>query len=273
MKRLRELLLAAVLCLMPAVASAGAAHAALADDSRTVPAATTVAAPEASAAAGAHTVTFVNRSGKKLWIGSTVNKDEPDGDSKNLKSLPVLKPGQSATVTIPEDKAPHHWRGKFFARQGCSGKSGSTFHCAIGDCGVFAQRCETGEQPVSLAEFNFDKKDTKAPWYDVSHVNAFSLPVTIAPKGAEKVTKNGSCSQQGCRKNLLRYCPKADRQHNSAGKTVLCVNPNRDATSAYSDAIKKHCPKAYAWSKQDQETGNKTMRQCAKCKGFVVTFW
>jgi hypothetical protein len=54
---------------------------------------------------------------------------------------------------------------------------------------------------------------------------------------------------------------------------VLCVNPNRDATSAYSDAIKKHCPKAYAWSKQDQETGNKTMRQCAKCKGFVVTFW
>ncbi|MET9176091.1 thaumatin family protein [Streptomyces misionensis] len=283
MKRLRELLLAAVLCLMPAVASAGAAHAAVPGDSRTVPAAATVgapeasaatvAAPEASAAAGAHTVTFVNRSGKKLWIGSTVNKGEPDGDSKNLKSLPVLKPGQSATVTIPEDKAPYHWRGKFFARQGCSGTSGSTFHCAIGDCGVFAQRCTTGEQSVSLAEFNFDQKDTAAPWYDVSYVNAFSLPITIAPKGAEKVTENGSCSQQGCREDLLPYCPKADRQHNSAGKTVLCVNPSRDATSAYSDAIKKHCPKAYAWSKQDQETGNKTMRQCANCKGFVVTFW
>jgi hypothetical protein len=259
---------------MPAVAAAGASQSSVVDVSSTVPVAESAVAPKAraAAAAGAHTVTFVNRSGKKLWIGSTVNKGEPDGNSKNLRSLPILKPGQSATVKIPENKAPYHWRGKFFARQGCSGKSGSTFHCAIGDCGKFAKHCKTGEQPVSLAEFNFDQKDQQAPWYDVSYVNAFSLPITIAPKGAENVTKNGTCSKQGCLKNLLRYCPKADRVHNSAGKTVLCVNPSRDATSAYSDAIKKHCPKAYAWSKQDTETGNQTMRQCSKCKGFVVIF-
>ncbi|MFJ1973999.1 thaumatin family protein [Streptomyces sp. NPDC087903] len=278
MKRFRELLFAVVLCVIPVLAGAGSAHTAAADTSRTAPSAATAptasaATPAARAAVGSHTVTFVNRSGKKLWIGSTVNKGEPDGNSKNLKSLPVLKPGQSATVTIPENKAPHHWRGKFFARQECSGTSGSTFHCAIGDCGKFAKRCNTGEQPVSLAEFNFDKKDKKAPWYDVSYVNAVSLPITIAPKGAAKVTKNGSCSKQGCRKNLLRHCPKADRVYNSAGKKVLCVNPSRDTPSAYSDAVKKHCPKAYAWSKQDTETGNKTMRQCGKCKGFVVTFW
>ncbi|WP_316751364.1 thaumatin family protein [Streptomyces herbicida] len=271
MKRFRELFLAAVLCLTPVVAAAGVAHTAVADESRAAP--TAVTSSEAGAAADPHTVTFVNRSGKKLWIGSTVNKGEPDGNSKNLKTLPMLRPGQSAIVTIPENTAPHHWRGKFFARQGCSGKSGSTFHCAVGDCGKFARRCVTGEQPVSLAEFNFDKKDRDAPWYDVSYVNAFSLPVTIAPKRAEKVTENGPCSKQGCKKNLLPYCPKADRVHNSAGKVVLCVNPSRDTPSAYSNAVKERCPKAYAWSKQDTETGNRTMRQCHKCNGFVVTFW
>jgi hypothetical protein len=270
-KKLRELLVAAVLCLAPSAATAGVVHAAVADDFRAVP---TAASPETGAAAAVpHTVTFVNRSGKKLWIGSTVNRGEPDGDSKSLKSLSTLKPGQSATVRIPENTAPHHWRGKFFARQGCSGKSGSTFHCAVGDCGRFAGRCVTGEQPVSLAEFNFDMKDRAAPWYDVSYVNAFSLPITIAPKGAENVTENGSCSKQGCKKSLLRYCPKNDRVNNAAGKVVLCVNPSRDAQSAYSNAIEKHCPKAYAWSKQDAETGNQTMRQCSRCKGFVVTFW
>ncbi|MFF3914327.1 thaumatin family protein [Streptomyces sp. NPDC001852] len=54
-----------------------------------------------------------------------------------------------------------------------------------------------GEQPIGLAEFNFAMKDRDAPWYDVSYVNAFSLPITIAPRGAENVTKNGSCSKQG----------------------------------------------------------------------------
>jgi len=51
-------------------------------------------------------------------------------------SLPILANGQSATVTIPENSFPNHWRGKFVARQYCSGASGSTFHCLVGDCGV-----------------------------------------------------------------------------------------------------------------------------------------
>ncbi|MFI9759066.1 thaumatin family protein [Streptomyces sp. NPDC051963] len=51
-----------------------------------------------------------------------------------------------------------HWRGTFFARQGCSGDNDSTVHCAVGDCGPYADHCSTGQQPTSFAEFNFDPR-------------------------------------------------------------------------------------------------------------------
>ncbi|MER6031388.1 thaumatin family protein [Streptomyces sp. NPDC001851] len=222
----------------------------------------------AAAAAADHTVTFVNSTGRKIWIGSTVNADE----SKNFDKLPILEPGQSATVTIPETAAPGHWRGKFFARMGCTGTPGSTFHCAVGDCGKFADHCAqgTGEQPVSLAEFNFDSKDAVAPWYDVSYVNAFSVPITIAPRNVSP--GGGGCGTVGCANNLLPNCPADNLTRWADGKPMLCTNPDRDAKTAYSDMIASHCPKAYGWSRQDQEPGNKVMQQCSKCSGFLVTF-
>ncbi|WP_033355566.1 thaumatin family protein [Kitasatospora aureofaciens] len=222
-------------------------------------------APVAAAAVN-HTVTFVNHSSQKLWIGSGVNAD----GSKQFTRLPVLAPGQSATVTIPETAAPFHWRGKFFARQGCGGASGSTFHCRVGDCGPSADHCTTGEQPVGLAEFNFDSKDGAAPWYDVSYVNAFSLPITITPVNAAPA--GGGCETRGCATNLLPYCPPADLTRGPDGKPVLCTNPSRDTPSDYSRALSAKCPKAYTWSKQDQVPGNKVMQQCSRCSGFTVTF-
>ncbi|WP_433182639.1 thaumatin family protein [Actinoallomurus sp. CA-150999] len=217
----------------------------------------------AKAAATDHTVTFVNRTGETLWIGSTVNAD----GSVNFAHLPTLRPGQSATVTIPETRAPGHWRGKFFARQGCTGTSGVNFHCRVGDCGVFADHCTTGEQPAGLAEFNFDSADRLAPWYDVSYVNAFSLPITIDP-----VNATAPCGSAGCPQNLLPYCPAEDLRRRTDGSPLNCVNPNRDAKTAYSNMIQSRCPKAYAWSKQDTEPGNRVMYQCAACRGFTVTF-
>ncbi|MEK8169386.1 thaumatin family protein [Streptomyces sp. M19] len=62
----------------------------------------------------------------------------------------------------PEDADAGHWRGRFFARQGCEGEDGS-FHCELGDCGPYIDHCEVDEQPVSLAEFNFDAADEPAP--------------------------------------------------------------------------------------------------------------
>ncbi|ALG08457.1 thaumatin family protein [Kibdelosporangium phytohabitans] len=221
---------------------------------------------KATAAAADHTVTFVNQSGQAIWVGSAVNAD----GSVNFTRLPVPRNGQSATVTIPESAAPNHWRGKFFARQGCGGTSGSTFRCKVADCGPWADRCTTGEQPASLAEFNFDRKDALAPWYNVSYVNAFSLPITITPRDAQATPPE--CEAMGCTQNLLPYCPPANLTRWNDGTPMLCTNPNRDAKTPYSNAIQSRCPKAYAWSKQDTEPGNSVVGQCRKCSGFTVTF-
>ncbi|GGP79185.1 thaumatin family protein [Saccharothrix coeruleofusca] len=227
-----------------------------------------VVTPPVATAAADHTVTFVNRSGRTIWIGSAVNAD----GSRALTGLPTLQNGQSATITIPESAAPNHWRGKFFARQDCTGTPGSTFHCRVGDCGPMADRCTTGEQPASLAEFNFDRKDGLAPWYNVSYVNAFSLPITIDAR--DGVTPPGSteCTGVGCPENLLPYCPPENLTRWADGRPMLCTNPNRDARTPYSDALSSRCPKAYAWSKHDTEPGNQVVRQCRQCTGFTVTF-
>ncbi len=233
----------------------------------TIPA---VAATPAAHAVTDHTVTFVNRSGQTIWIGSEVDAD----GSVNFTQLPTLAAGQSATVAIPEGATPGYWRGKFFARQFCSGTSGSTFSCLVGDCGPDADHCSVGQQPVSLAEFNFDAGDSLAPWYDVSYVDAFSLPVTIAPNDAPPPPSGGgSCQVMGCSQDLLPYCPSEDLTDNpNSGEPMLCVNPNRDQQTGYSDALGSRCPYAYSWSGADRVPGNQVVRQCGSCSGFTVTF-
>lgn len=262
---------------VPATVATPAAPAAAADTADpTGPVATPVSvdtvgiADTVGTAAAEHTVTFVNRSGQTIWIGSSVNAD----GSVNFTNLPTLADGQSATITIPENTNPYHWRGKFFARQGCTGTSGSTFHCLVGDCGVYSDRCTTGEQPASLAEFNFDTADSLAPWYNVSYVNAFSLPITISPDNAPAPPAGGgSCEAMGCSTDVLPSCPAENLTYDPrTGARLLCTNPNRDAQTAYSNAVTAQCPKAYAWSKQDTVPGNSVVRQCATCTGFTVTF-
>ncbi|MFJ8598279.1 glycosyl hydrolase [Streptomyces shenzhenensis] len=214
-----------------------------------------------------HTVTFQNRTDSTIWVGATVNAD----GSAGLTGLPKIDPGQSATITVPEHEGAGHWRGKFFARQGCGGEDGSTFHCAVGDCGPYADHCSTGEQPTSLAEFNFDPADSLAPWYNVSYVNAVSVPVTITPNDVD-VPQDGECSAVGCAVDLLSGCPPDNLVKDDSGTALVCVNPNRDAKTPYSDAINQKCPTAYAWSKQDAEPGNQVVRQCTRCTGMTVAF-
>ncbi|WP_327392839.1 glycosyl hydrolase [Streptomyces sp. NBC_01186] len=223
----------------------------------------------ASAGDAEHTVTLRNKTANRIWVGATVNAD----GSAPLTGLPTLDPGQSAKIPVPERSGAKHWRGKFFAREGCTGKEGSTFHCAVGDCGPYADRCSTGEQPASLAEFNFDTADKMAPWYNVSYVNAVSAPITITPDGVTPPENGGECASVGCPTDLLAHCPSENlTKDKKTGKPQVCVNPNRDARTAYSEALKKQCPTAYSWSKHDTEKGNQVVRQCSKCKGLTVTF-
>lgn len=215
-----------------------------------------------------HTVTLQNRTDSRIWVGSEVNAD----GSAALTGLPTLDPGQSATITVPEHEGAGHWRGTLFARQGCGGDDGSTFHCAVGDCGPYVDHCSLGQQPTGLAEFNFDPADSPAPWYDVSYVDAVAAPVTITPNDVTPPA-SGECAVAGCAEDLLSGCPAEDLTKDpGTGQPLVCVNPNRDAKTPYSDMINQKCPTAYAWSKQDAEPGNKVMYQCTRCSGLTVAF-
>ncbi|WP_028809560.1 glycosyl hydrolase [Streptomyces sp. 351MFTsu5.1] len=214
-----------------------------------------------------HTITLQNRTSSRIWVGSEVNAD----GSTAITGLPALDPGQSATIRVPEHEGAGHWRGTFFARQGCSGDEGSTFHCAVGDCGPYADHCSLGQQPTGLAEFNFDPADSAAPWYDVSYVDAVAAPITITPNDLTPPA-SGECAVAGCAEDLLSACPADNLTKDPAGQPLVCTNPNRDAKTPYSDMVNQKCPTAYAWSKQDAEPGNKVMYQCTRCSGLTVAF-
>ncbi|MBL6279655.1 ricin-type beta-trefoil lectin domain protein [Micromonospora fiedleri] len=215
-------------------------------------------------------VTFVNSTGETLWIGAGESAD----GSRPITGLPVLRPGESATIVIPDDGRPGHWRGRFFARQRCSGEPGSTFRCLVGDCGVHPDRCERGAEPVSLAEFNFDQHNSGAPWYNVSYVDALSLTITIETPGGPPAPVAGTCVRWDCSGGqLLAACPEAhaviDPQR---GDRINCVNPERDSESAYTAALRPFGPRAYLWSTHDRVPGNETVLSCPGCADFVVTF-
>ncbi|MEV6693471.1 ricin-type beta-trefoil lectin domain protein [Micromonospora sp. NPDC051196] len=215
-------------------------------------------------------VKFVNSTGETLWIGAGESGD----GSRPISGLPVLRPGESKTLVIPDDGDPGHWRGRFFARQRCSGEPGSTFKCLVGDCGVFPDRCERGAEPVSLAEFNFDQNNSGAPWYNVSYVDALSLTITIEAPGGPPAPVAGTCVRWDCSGGqLLAACPEAHAVIDpNRGDRINCVNPERDAESAYTAALRPFGPRAYLWSTHDRVPGNETVLSCPGCADFVVTF-
>src|SRR5262249_14196770 len=138
--------------------------------------------------------------------------------------------------------------------------------------GAAADRCLVGQQPVSLAEFNFDRRDNGAPWYDVSYVDALSLPITITPGGGNESTGAGSCAARPCAGGQpLAPCPSADATlRPGRGRPLVGVNPTRDARTAYTDRLGAFGPRAYLWSTHDR-TGDQVVFNCPGCADFVVT--
>ncbi|NLU77219.1 hypothetical protein HCA58_02185 [Micromonospora sp. HNM0581] len=215
-------------------------------------------------------VTFVNATGETLWVGAGESGD----GSRRITGLPVLAPGESKSIVVPDDGQPGHWRGRFFARQRCSGEPGSTFRCLVGDCGPHLDHCERGAEPVSLAEFNFDQNSPVAPWYNVSYVDALSVVITIEAPGAPNPAVAGSCVRTDCSGGqMLAACPDAHATRDpQTGDRINCVNPNRDGESAYTEALRPFGPRAYLWSTHDKVPGNETVFNCPGCADFTVTF-
>jgi hypothetical protein len=159
-------------------------------------------------------VTFVNQMAQTIWVAAAPNASTPLAATGW-----VLPPGQSVTITTP-----NNLNTRFWGRTGCVFNSAGTGHCQTGDCGGLFQCKGWGTIPATLAEVNFDAWD-HLDFYDVSMVDGSNLPmyinITKSSGGTkDKISQNG-CVAAGCTKPV--NCPSA-LDVKAGGAVVGCIS-------------------------------------------------
>ena len=117
---------------------------------------------------------------------------------------------------------------------------------------------DPGAEHHTLAEFTFNTDFNDFDWYNISHVDAFNLPMQIVP------VLRDDCDTLTCADDLVLGCPEVGQFYDEAGDLVACVSPDRDngesAVAQYFEA----CDDAYAWSGDDQNGEDPSpVRACA----------
>ena len=117
---------------------------------------------------------------------------------------------------------------------------------------------DPGAEHHSLAEFTFNTDFNDFDWYNISYVDAFNLPIQIAP------LERPMCKRLTCAGDLLPECPSVGRFEDSKGELVACVSPNRDDAMSPVALYFEGCDDAYAWSGDDQKGDDPSpVRACA----------
>jgi len=125
---------------------------------------------------------------------------------------------------------------------------------------------DPGAEHHSLAEFTFNTDFYDFDWYNISFVDAFNLPMAIAP------LQRPDCEALRCAESLLDDCPSEGRFENSSGTLVSCVSPDRDNAESPVALHFEQCDDAYAWSGDDQNGDDPSpVRACAG-EDFQITF-
>ncbi|CAI9097919.1 OLC1v1034438C2 [Oldenlandia corymbosa var. corymbosa] len=177
------------------------------------------------------------------------------------------------------DTAPN-WSGRFWARFVCSNSDGK-FSCKSGDCGSNQIECggRGGIPPATLAEFTLRGADGK-DFYDISLVDGFNLPVTIAPQ-------DGGCPTISCPVDINnRACPKELSIYNTDGGVIGCKSaciafnqpqycctgdfstPDKCKPTYYSEIFKQQCPQSYTYAYDDPSS----LFTCQRHPNYVITF-
>ncbi|KAI8092828.1 THO complex subunit 1 transcription elongation factor-domain-containing protein [Halteromyces radiatus] len=113
--------------------------------------------------------------------------------------------------------------------------------------------------PVSLAEFTMNTHDHD--FYDISFVDGFNLPMTIAPRSIMETNNTNQCQRVGC--GQLPKCPNDLIQ--SQGCQSACSRYHQDeyccmgdyntpdtcVTNHYAEAVKKVCGQVYTFPFDD----------------------
>jgi len=160
-------------------------------------------------------------------------------------------------------KVNKYWGGRIWARLNCTSDS---------DCHPGA--------PASLAEFLMNGALGK-DFYDVSFVDGYNLPISIAPHDGEE--KGYECGVPACA--TLPDCPESLIKYDDKGEAVGCLsacNAFGDdeycctgeyrarglcGTNVFAGAIKAVCPEVYTYAHDDS-----TSMYACQDTGYTVTF-
>jgi len=117
---------------------------------------------------------------------------------------------------------------------------------------------DPGAEHHTLAEFTFNTDFNDFDWYNISHVDAFNLPLQIVP------VARPDCATLTCADDLLAGCPEAGQFTDDSGEVVACVSPDRDNGESPVAEYFESCDDAYAWSGDDQNGDDPSpVRACA----------
>ena len=118
---------------------------------------------------------------------------------------------------------------------------------------------DPGGEHHTLAEFTFNTDFNDFDWYNISHVDAHNLPMSIVP------LDRSDCDTLACPDAmLLTDCPEIGRWTDDLGELRSCVSPERDNPNSPVALYFESCDDAYAWSGDDQQGDDPSpVRACA----------
>ncbi|KAL7418585.1 hypothetical protein Q5752_007043 [Cryptotrichosporon argae] len=234
--------------------------------------------------ASARTITVLNACSSTIWPGLHTG----GGSSPSQATGWELAAGASTSFDVADD-----WTaGRVWARTGCATADDGTFACLTGGCDSGAGgevTCSTTDQPpATLAEFTLSSSG--ADNYDISLVDGFNIPLSIAPS-------DSACEAPACAADINALCPAILRTAiDASGVNYGCAHAcnagfgeetygNRACCSGgyaaepalceacgvdYYDVFKDNCNTSYAYA-YDEKSGT-ALWTCESGPDYTITF-
>ena len=218
-------------------------------------------------------ITFTNNCPFNVWPGTLTADQKPQLSTTGFEL--ASKQYFSLDVQSP-------WKGRFWARTLCSTDSTGRFSCATAECSSGQVSCNGNGAipPASLLEINI-APDGGMDYYDVSLVDGFNLPISVATQGG-----TGDCKASTCPANVNEVCPPELKVKGSTESAIACKSaciafnqPQYCCTGAYdkpetcpptdySRIFKNQCPLAYSYAYDDKSS----LFTCSGRPNYVITF-
>lgn len=227
--------------------------------------------------AGVQSATFTikNNCPFTIWPGTLTGAGKPQLSSTGFE----LDSGASKTLDVPAG-----WSGRFWARSQCTVDGTGKFTCGTADCGSGQVLCNGAGAipPATLVELTLAETADRQDFYDVSLVDGFNLPVSLAPQGG-----SAGCGSTSCPANVNAVCPEELAVKSASDGSVIgcksaCLafnqpqycctgdfgSPDRCPPTEYSRIFKDQCPQAYSYA-YDDKTSTFT---CTGGANYAITF-